>query len=284
MFNVTAGAGASGIAYQLGQNNKNLQRSLERLSTMRRINSSADDPGGLAVSSKLGVSIRRTEATLSQVNATQSFLQTQDGVLSVADRVVARMSELAAFASSSTITSGDRTIYSTEFTGLQSYLGSMLSEQFNGQSLFANVGNDTTASTATQIAATVSLTGETIGISQLDLASVTNLVGSGALTPVSITSSAAALAATGALSAAVDNLATLRALNGSQQSRIDFASDLLETNKLNLEAANSRIVDLDFASELVNYTTLTILDQQNVALLAQANMRSERTFQLLFTN
>lgn len=284
MFNVTAGAGASGIAYQLGQNNKNLQRSLERLSTMRRINSSADDPGGLAVSSKLGVSIRRTEATLSQVNATQSFLQTQDGVLSVADRVVARMSELAAFASSATITSGDRTIYSTEFTGLQSYLGSMLSEQFNGQSLFANVGNDTTASTATQIAATVSLTGETIGISQLDLASVTNLVGSGALTPVSITSSAAALAATGALSAAVDNLATLRALNGSQQSRIDFASDLLETNKLNLEAANSRIVDLDFASELVNYTTLTILDQQNVALLAQANMRSERTFQLLFTN
>lgn len=284
MFNITAGAGASGIAYQLGQNNKNLQRSLERLSTMRRINSSADDPGGLAVSSKLGVSIRRTEATLSQVNATQSFLQTQDGVLSVADRVVARMSELAAFASSATITSGDRTIYSTEFTGLQSYLGSMLSEQFNGQSLFANVGNDTTASTATQIAATVSLTGETIGISQLDLASVTNLVGSGALTPVSITSSAAALAATGALSAAVDNLAILRALNGSQQSRIDFASDLLETNKLNLEAANSRIVDLDFASELVNYTTLTILDQQNVALLAQANMRSERTFQLLFTN
>jgi flagellin len=65
---------------------------------------------------------------------------------------------------------------------------------------------------------------------------------------------------------------------------VEFASDLLETNKLNLEAANSRIVDLDFASELVNYTKTSILEQQNVALLAQANTRSERAFQLLFTD
>jgi flagellin len=76
----------------------------------------------------------------------------------------------------------------------------------------------------------------------------------------------------------------LQATNGSEQSQVEFASELLETNKLNLEAANSRIVDLDFASELVNYTKFGILDQQNVALMAQANMRAERTFQLLFMN
>jgi len=279
MFNITAGAGASGIAYQLGQNNKNLQRSLERLSTMRRINSSADDPGGMGVSMKLGVSIRRTEATLSQVNSTQSFLQTQDGVLTVADRVVARMSELASIATSSSISNSDRTIHSTEFRGLQQYLGSLLQEDFNGQSLFSINGVSTTPSTVTQLAATISLTGETIGISQLDMGSVTNLIGN--TNAVNILSASAATAAVARTTTAINNLATLRALNGSQQSRIDFASDLLETNILNLEAANSRIVDLDLASELVRYTTYSILDEQNVALLAQANARSEKILRLL---
>ena len=279
MFNVTAGAGASGIAYQLGQNGRNLARSLERLSTMRRINSPADDAAGLAVSTRLGVSIRRTEAVLTQVNNTQSFLQTQDGVLSVADRVVQRMGELATLASSSTLSSSDRAIYSNEFTGLQSYLGSMLSEEFNGTDLFADVGGDTVASTTTQLSATVSLTGETVGISQLDLGSVTNLVGTASM--VSITDATVATTASDRIDDAIDNLAQLRALNGSQQSRVDFASELLETNRLNLEAANSRIVDLDLAAELVRYTTFNILDQQNVALLAQANMRSENILRLV---
>jgi flagellin len=282
MFNVTAGAGASGIAYQLGQNGKNLQRSLERLSTMRRINSPADDPGGLAVSTRLSVSLRRTEAVLTQVNSTQSFLQTQDGVLGVASRVLLRMDELATFAAGAP-SSADRQIYSTEFTGLQTYLDSLLSEEFNGMDLFVDGGSTTPTSTTN--AATVSLTGQTIGISTLDLGSVTRLAGTSAMPALDIvTSQTDASAAITAISAATDNLATLRATNGSEQSRVEFASDLLETNKLNLEAANSRIVDLDFASELVNYTKTSILEQQNVALLAQANTRSERAFQLLFTD
>jgi len=281
MFNVTAGAGSSGITYQLGQNGRNLQRSLERLSTMRRINSPADDPGGFAVSTRLGASLRRTEAVLSQVNSTQSFLQTQDGVLEVASRVVLRMDELATLAQSSTLTTSDRNIYSAEFSGLQSYLGSMLTEQFNGQSLFSITPGQTSPSTTTQLAATLTLTGQTVGISQLDLGSVTNLVGTGV---VNIGSTTAAIAAGTSIDAAIDNLATLRGLNSSQQSQVGFGVELLETNRLNLEAANSRLVDLDFASELVNFTRFSILDQQNLALLAQANMRSERTFQLLFMN
>jgi flagellin len=225
------------------------------------------------------VSLRRTEAVLSQVNSAQSFLQTQDGVLGVATRVVQRMDELAAFASSGTLSSTDRSLYSAEFTGLQSYLGSLLNEEFNGDDLFRNSGTTIPSSTTTP--ATVSLTGQTVGISTLDLGSVTNLVG---VPSVSISTSANAIAAGVAIDSAINNLATLRSTNGSEQSRVGFASELLETNKLNLEAANSRVVDLDFASELVNYTRFSILDQQNVALMAQANMRAERTFQLLFMN
>jgi flagellin len=250
---------------------------------MRRINSPADDPGGLAVSTRLSVSLRRTEAVLTQVNSTQSFLQTQDGVLGVASRVLLRMDELATFAAGAA-SSADRQIYSTEFTGLQTYLDSLLSEEFNGMDLFVDGGSTTPTSTTN--AATVSLTGQTIGISTLDLGSVLRFAGTSAfMTSLDVaTSQSDASAAITAISAATDNLATLRATNGSEQSRVEFASDLLETNKLNLEAANSRIVDLDFASELVNYTKTSILEQQNVALLAQANTRSERAFQLLFTD
>ena len=132
MFNLTTGVGGSPIAYQLNQNGNNLRKSLERLSTMKRINSSADDPGGLGVSMKFGVAIRKTEAVLTQVNSTESFLQTQDGVMQVANDVLQRMSELAQYGTSTTISSSDRTLYSTEFVNLQQELNSYLTETYNG--------------------------------------------------------------------------------------------------------------------------------------------------------
>jgi len=276
MFSVTAGAGASGIAYQLDQNGKNLRRSLERLSTMKRINSSADDPGGMGVSMKLGVSIRRTEAVLTQVNSTASFLQTQDGVLQVANNIVTRLSELATYASG-TLDPSDRTLYETEFTDLQTYLDSLLNEEFNGQDLFTNSGNPTPTNTTNP--ATVSLDGQTINVSTLDLGSVTSLVGAGS--SIAIDSEANAALAVTAINDAIDNLASLRATNGSEQNQVGFATDLLETNKLNLEAANSSLVDVDFAEELLRYTAYSIIADQGIALLAQANTRSEKILKLL---
>jgi flagellin len=276
MFSVTAGAGASGIAYQLNQNGQNLRKSLERLATNRRINSSADDPGGLGISMKFGASIRKTEAVLTQVNSTASFLQTQDGVLQVADRVAQRMSELATYASDATLSASDRALYSSEFTDLQEQMDSFLTEEFNGQDLFVNTGS---AGASATNPATVSLTGQTVGISTLNLGLVTGFIGAGA--GISISTQSGATSAAAAVDTAIDNLASLRATNGSEQSRVDFASDLLETNKLNLEAANSSLVDLDLASELVRYTAYSILDQQGIALLAQANTRSEKILKLL---
>ena len=60
-----------------------------------------------------------------------------------------------------------------------------------------------------------------------------------------------------------------------------FASDLLEVNKTNLEAANSRIIDLDVATEMVSYSKYKFLEESNLALLAQANARSEKLLKLL---
>ncbi len=273
MYSITSNAGATGVAYQLGQTSKNLQKSVQRLSSMLRINSSSDDPGGLAMSMKLGVSIRRTEAMMGSVNNTASFLQAQDGILGIADDILLRMEDLAVDAAGETNTSS-LALYDEEFQDLKLQILDMLSETFNGQDLFYDSGG-TTASSQT-ITATISLTGQTVGISQADIGSVINL-----LTSSNVTSSAVATDASEALDNAINNLAALRAANGSEQNRIGFASDLLSVNKLNLEAANSRIVDLDYAAEMLSYTKLGIIQDSNIALLAQANTRSEKILRLL---
>lgn len=276
MYTITSSSGGAGIAYQLNQNNKNLQRSLQRLSSMKRVNSSVDDPAGLAVSMKLGVQIRKTEAVMSGMSTASSYLQTQDGVLSTANNVLGRMAYLAQLSVGSS-DSNAQAAYQVEFGNLQSQINGMLGENFNGLALFGGDG-DTTVENTDFMAATINISGQTMSISQLDFQAVTNLAGSSG---ISITSSATAAAAASAVSSAINNLALLRATNGSEQNRINFATDLLDINKLNLEAADSRIVDLDLASEMVNFSKYTFIENAGLALLAQANARNEKIIKLL---
>jgi len=95
MISINTNTASSMAAYNLSSTNVNLQKSLQRLSSGSRINSSIDDAGGLAVSMKLSASIRRTEATQANVNNALSRLQTQDGVLKNADKILTRLCELA---------------------------------------------------------------------------------------------------------------------------------------------------------------------------------------------
>ena len=277
---------ASGVpatnAFYLGQNNKNLQKSLVRLSTGLRINSSADDPGGLSVSVKLSLALRRNEAATSNVNSAISYLQTQDGALEVAGSILSRMSELAAYASGSTVSTADRASYDTELSSLKSYLGTLFSETFNGISLF-QASNNTTPSTSSTMSVITGLDNQTTGISSADLGSVSYWVGSTAAGGITmdISTISGATSAVSSVSVAIQNLATLRASNGSQQNRLNFATDLLAVNKLNLEAAKSRIMELDFATEIANYTKYNILEQTNIALLSQANLRAENALRLI---
>ena len=148
MISINTNTAATSAAYNLSNTNVNLQRSLNRLSSGSRINSSMDDAGGLAVSMKLSASIRRTEATQANVNNALSLLETQDGVLKSADKVLGRMAELVQMAADVTKSTNDTALYKTEFQSLQSQLGSFLSEQFNGVSMFTIAGT-TTISTAT---------------------------------------------------------------------------------------------------------------------------------------
>jgi len=289
MISINTNTASSLAAYNLGSTNVNLQKSLQRLSSGSRINNSIDDAGGLAVSMKLSSAIRRTEATQANVNNALSLLQTQDGVMKSAEKVVTRMAELVQLAADVTKSTADTSLYQTEFQSLQSQLSSMLSEKFNGVSLFNSGGNDATITTTnTLTVVTAQDGGQTIGITQADLGSVAFYVGTGSAAALGGTaiatvfgSSTGAANAVSTITAAIQNLATLRATNGSEQSRLTFAADMLSINKVNLESANSRIADVDIASESANLARFNILQQAGTAMLAQANMSQQSVLRLL---
>lgn len=280
MISLNSSAVTATSTFHLGQNNKNLQKSLVRLTTGLRINSSADDPAGLSVSMKLTMALRRNEAASTNVNSAVSYLQTQDGALEVADSILLRMSELASLASSGTISSSDRASYDMEADNLKVYLGTLFNETFNGISLFQSGGTGTPNTNST-LSVVTSLDNQTTGISSADLGSVAHYVGSTAAGGIDLSTAALATAAAASVNLAIQNLATIRSYNGAQQNRLGFAIDLLAVNKLNLEAANSRIMELDFAKEIANYTKYSILEETNLVLLSQANLRAENALRLL---
>ena len=280
---INTNSAATSAAYNLSNTNVNLQRSLNRLSSGSRINSAYDDAGGLAVSMKLSASIRRTDATLANVNNSIAFLQTQDGVIKTADKILNRMSELATLAQDVTKSTNDLALYNTELTQLKGQLNLMLGEQFNGINLFSSGANGSTTldQTATMTVVTSHDGSQTVGITQVDLHSISATVGSASRSGMSIGTTTGAQAAVTTIQGAIQNLATLRANNGAEQSRLTFAADMLAVNKTNLEAANSRIIDVDVADESTKLARYNILQQAGTAMLAQANTASQSILRLL---
>ena len=287
---INTNSAATSAAYNLGNTNVNLQRSLNRLSSGSRINSAYDDAGGLAVSMKLSASVRRTDATLANVNNSIAFLQTQDGVLKTADKVLNRMSELATLAQDVTKSTSDLSLYNTELGVLQNQLNLMLKEEFNGISLFAaganpgvTIGVNAPDMTATMTVVTSHDGAQTVGITQADLESISYSVGTanGQAFSMQIDSFAGAFASVAIVQQAIQNLATLRANNGAEQSRLTFAADMLAVNKTNLESANSRILDVDVADESTKLARFNILQQAGTAMLAQANQSTQSILRLI---
>jgi len=281
---INTNTAASSAAYNLSNTNVNLQRSLNRLSSGSRINSSFDDAGGLAVSMKMSASIRRTEATQANVQNSISFLQTQDGVLKTADKVLNRMSELATLAQDVTKSSSDLSLYDTELNVLKNQLNLMLSEKFNGISLFsggASAGSAGLDSATTMTVVTSHDGAQTVGITQADLEFISFSAGTTDSTGMDISSFANATAAVSTIQTAIQNLATIRANNGAEQSRLTFAGDMLAVNKTNLEAANSRIIDVDVADESTKLARFNILQQAGTAMLAQANQATQSILRLI---
>ena len=120
---------------------------------------------------------------------------------------------------------------------------------------------------------------QSVGISQADLSDI--ITDLNAAVPSISGASGASSSDIQALDTAIQALATLRATNGAEQQRLTFAADMLSINRVNLEAANSRIADLDVATESSNLAKFNILQQAGTAILAQANVSQQSILRLI---
>jgi len=249
----------------LNRSNTALQKSLNRLSSGSKIISPADDAGGLAVSMKMSAALKRNMVTQDNIANAVSFLQTQDGSLKTAGKIMERISELATLYSDPTKSSTDKSNYSTELNQLTSQLTQIQAESFNGVSMFATSSSSLSVSINEDGTQSVNVTKANLNSSVTTITSATTLSG---ITVADTTSG-------------INSIATLRATNGAQTNRLQFAADLLVVNKVNLESANSRILDTDIAQESTNFARLNILVQSGAAMLSQANASAQVALKLL---
>jgi flagellin len=267
---INTNSSATAAYGNLATSNQMLQKSLNRLSSGYKIVQPSDDAGGLAVSMKLSAALRRTDAAATNVANAQSFLQVQDGSLKTTGKILDRMSELRTLYDDVTKSSSDKLNYATEFDALQSQLSAIAAEQFNGVSVFAASASSTVSVKINEAGdQNVDITKANLnGASTGDVATITAAT---TLSGVSVSQ----------IKTAIQNVATSRAQNGAEYSRLAFASEMLQTNRQNLEAANSRIIDVDVAKESTQLARYSILVQSGTAMLAQANASSQIALRLL---
>ena len=290
-------------SFNLTENNKQLQQSLTRLSSGKRITKPADDAGGLAVSMKLSSSISRTKAAISNIQNSLSFGEVQDGALQAGARIVDRLAELKSLSLDVMKSDADISNYNTEFRALQQQLHAITAETFNGVSLFASTtttgGAMTFGNAATgkhTISVFTSDRGAAGSVVSLNKSALMSALTFTSLTDASqaATGSGITIAASDSASAidigdisvsffttALENIATLRAENGATMTRLQFAEDHLRLSSANLEAANSRIMDVDVATESTALAKYNILSQASAAMLAQANSSQNTALMLL---
>jgi len=249
----------------LAASNNMLQKSLNRLSSGSKIISPADDAGGLAVSMKLTSAARRSGAAAINIGNSVSFLQTQDGALKVAGKVLDRIGELSTLYSDPTKSASDKAHYDSEFSQLKMQVASLTLESFNSISLFSS------SALTTQVSEDGS---QTVTLGAKDLAADTGIIAISSAADLSALSLAD-------VKTALNGVATFRANNGAEQSRLQFAGEVLVTNKANLEAASSRIVDVDVAAESTQLARWNTLVQAGTAMLSQANQSSQTALRLL---
>ncbi len=253
---------AATAASRLASTNASLQQSLQRLSSGQKINQPSDDAGGLAVSMKLGAAIKRTTAVQANTGNAISLLQSQDGALQKVGDILDRVSELKTLYGDVTKSSSDKASYNTEFTQLIAQLKSIKQEKFNGVTLFgASLGTVGTNEDGTQ----------KVTLSKCTIANLISAVDKTSLGGFSI----------GAVTSSLASVAKARATNGGQTNRLQFASDMLSINKVNLDAARSRIMDTDIAEESTRFAKLQILAQAGASMLAQANTSTQIAMKLI---
>src|SRR3954449_5915491 len=253
---------------QLANTSAAMAKSMERLSSGYRINRAADDAAGLAISEKLRGQISGLDQAGRNAQDAVSLVQTAEGSLSEVHSMLQRVRELAVQYKNGTLSSSDQTAIQSEVNQLASEIERIgSSAQFNGIKLL-----NTAANLSFQIGANDS---QVITVSTISLGSTAVPT-----TTFDLTSSVAIANIDGA----IDKVSAQRANFGAVQNRLEHTMNDLATYHENLVSSESRIRDVDMASEMVTFTKYQILQQAGTSMLAQANQSSQSVLSLLRWN
>jgi len=249
----------------------NLQKSLQRLSSGLRITRAADDAAGLAISEGFRADIRSLSQAQRNANDGISLLQVGEGALNEVSSILIRQRELAIQAANGTLGDSERETLNTEFQDLLSEIDRIAAvTSFNGTNVLQGGG-----STTFQIGIDAT-SNDRISIASVDArASQIGLVGD---TISTVTQARAALSS---LDSAISEVASLRASFGTVQNRLESSIRSLAVAVENTSAAESRIRDVDFASETAELTRNQVLQQAGISVLAQANVSTQSALSLL---
>ena len=253
----------------LNTSQNSLNSALQRLSSGLRVNSSKDDAAGLAVAEKMNAQARGMVVASRNANDGLSLAQTAEAGMNVIGEHLQRMRELAVQSASGQYDDSNRAALDTEFQQLKSEIDRVISAtNFNSKKLL-----DGTFSTAVVFQVGATTTGESqIGIKIDPVSAITGTVSVDA---------AGARAAMAEIDARIDTLNNNRASLGAIQNRFEGVLNQLSAAHENTEAARSRIMDADYASETAKLARSQVLQQAGVAMLSQANALPQNVLSLL---
>jgi len=251
-----------------------LSTSFARLSSGLRINSAADDAGGLGVAKSMNAQVRSYAVAERNTNDAISMLQTADGGAEQIDGLLTRMRELAVQSANGSYSSSDRANIQAEFQQGQDEITRVASSvQFNGKNLLSG----STATTTFQVGigtATSDQIGVTFGGADAGTLGVSSA-------SISVTTAAGALSSITAIDSALQTLSAARANFGAGINRFQSTVQNLQSMETNTSASLSRIQDTDVAKETAALSRNQVLSQAGAAILAQANQTPQLAMSLL---
>ena len=283
---------AANNAYRnLSANSANGQKNLEKLSSGYRINRSADDAAGLAISEQMRSKINGLDQATSNANDAIGLIQTAEGALTETHSMLQRMVTLATQSANGTYNSTARTAIGEEVTALKAELNRIASTtDYNGVKPL-NTGNapgaaatpavgggsPAPASAAGGIVVQIGPTaGETLTIATAKMGSTALGVNN-----IDVSSTTKANSAITTINKAINTVSTHRAKLGASQNRLEHTINNLKTTNENMTAAESRIRDTDMAKEMAAFTKNNILNQAAQSMLSQANQQPQGVLSLL---
>ena len=257
-----------------------LSKSLEKLSTGLRINRAGDDAAGLSISEGLKAQITGSAQAARNAQDGISVIQTTEGALTEVHSILQRVRDLAVQAGNDSNNTDSRKAITAEATSLVDELGRMSSStNFNGIKLL-----DKSAGNAGVMSMQVGAgSGDQIKVdlSGADIKTLATNLKTSIITTDGFASSTVAATTITALDTAIGSVSSARAGLGATQNRLEHTVKALNIAGENLQAAQSRIADVDMASEMVKFTKANILSQAGTAMLAQANQSSQGVLSLL---